>query len=342
MSDSERFPGTMRGAINRISAPYPEQSPERDRWILSQRPERNRLDAHKPYLFLVERERSAAGEIVSVATIFLTNRECPWRCLMCDLWKNTLTETVPPGAIPAQIDYALTELATGDGCEPLRQIKLYNSGSFFDPRAIPREDYPGIGRRVAGFARVIVESHPALLGDSCLRFRDLVAGKLEVAMGLETVHPEVLARLNKRMTVDQFARAAEFLRRNEIALRVFILLKPPFLNEGEALEWARRSVDFAFDCGAEVASLIPTRFGNGALEALAERGEFSPPKLSILEEAVAYGVSLQRGRVFADLWNLEQFSSCQQCFAGRRERLRELNHTQTVSQAIRCRQCGGD
>jgi len=29
---------------------------------------------------------------------------------MCDLWKNTLTESVPPGAIAAQIDYALNAL----------------------------------------------------------------------------------------------------------------------------------------------------------------------------------------------------------------------------------------
>ena len=60
---------------------------------------------------------------------------------MCDLWKNTLTETVPVGAIPAQIEYALARLPAA------RVIKLYNSGSFFDPRAIPVADYPAIARR---------------------------------------------------------------------------------------------------------------------------------------------------------------------------------------------------
>src|SRR5438876_7007399 len=122
-------------------------------------------------------------------------------------------------------------------------------------------------------------------------------------MGLETVHSEVLSRLNKRMTLEGFARAAEFLRRNQIALRAFILVKPPFLDEEEALFWAKRSLDFAFDCGATVASLIPTRFGNGALEALAAKGQFFPPKLSTLEQAVEYGVGHARGRVFADLWD---------------------------------------
>ena len=215
-----------------MTSSYPETAPERDRWILDRRPNRNTVDPTRPYAFLIEQERAESGEIELVATIFLTNRECPWRCLMCDLWKNTLTVTVPLGAIPAQIDYALRELPDH---EAARQIKLYNSGSFFDPKAIPVEDYGAIAQRIARFERVIVECHPQLVNDSCLRFRDLLPGKLEVAMGLETIHPQVLNKLNKRMTLDLFRRAAEFLAKNQIALRVFVLVKPPFLDETEAL-----------------------------------------------------------------------------------------------------------
>ena len=115
----------------------------------------------RPWQFLAEEERSSCGEIDLVNTLFLTNRQCPWRCVMCDLWQNTLTETVPVGAIPAQIAYALARLPAA------RVIKLYNSGSFFDPRAIPVADYPAIARLMAPFERVIVESHPALIGDNC-------------------------------------------------------------------------------------------------------------------------------------------------------------------------------
>src|SRR5262245_44872544 len=99
---------------------YPEQPRERDRWILERRGARKPLDPFKPHAFLVEKERSESGEAVWVATVFLSNRECPWRCLMCDLWKNTLPETVPLGAIPAQIDYALARCRTG--LPPVQQI----------------------------------------------------------------------------------------------------------------------------------------------------------------------------------------------------------------------------
>lgn len=323
----------------RPSTPYPQDPKQRTQWIRAQRAhapriERPALDPQQPYASMVEDERSESGEIVPIATVLLTNRECPWRCLMCDLWRNTLSETVPLGAIPAQIDYALAQLP------PARQIKLYNSGSFFDHQAIPPQDYAAIAARLQPFARVIVECHPALVGEDCLQFRNMLPGSLEVAMGLETVHPEVGPKLNKRMTLDQFAQAAEFLRANDIALRVFILVKPPFLDEVEALYWAERSLDFAFKCGATVAALIPTRAGNGALDELARQGEFTPPQLATLEAATAYGLGLQRGRVFADLWDLEQFSTCAHCFPARATRLHEMNLGQTIPPPIQCAHCG--
>src|SRR2546430_16679015 len=130
-------------SLNDLTGAYPERAAERDRWILARRPPRDTVDSWRPHAFLLEEERAESGEIVPVATIFLTNRECPWRCLMCDLWRNTLTESVPSGAILEQIAFALSRLP------PARYIKLYNSGSFFDVHAIPLEDYRAIAAQVA-------------------------------------------------------------------------------------------------------------------------------------------------------------------------------------------------
>ena len=314
------------------SSIYPATVAGRDLWVRAQRAAvpRAALNARQPYAFLVEDERAADGEIVPVATVFLTNRGCPWSCVMCDLWRNTLAQSVEIGDIPAQIDYALERLPAA------RQIKLYNSGSFFDRRAIPREDYAAIAARASNFERAIVESHPLLVGDDCLRLRDLLNGQLEVAIGLETVHPTIGPRINKRATLQQFAQSAQFLRENGIALRTFILVKTPWMNEAQALEWACKSLDFAFECGASVAAVIPTRAGNGAMEALRENGEWSPPRLQTLEAAAAYGIGRGRGRVFADLWDLEQFSNCPICFAARRARLEAMNATQTVTAPVEC------
>lgn len=317
--------------------PYPDSPAARDRWILDRRPPRNRLDPRRPYAFLVEQEPGPSGGAIDVATIFLTNRECPWRCLMCDLWRNTLEETAPEGAISDQIRHALQSLP---GLDPGRsQLKLYNAGSFFDPRAIPPAELAEVARLASPFSRTIVECHPSLVGERCPRFRERLGKPLEVALGLETAHPEILRRLNKRMSLDQFRRAAGFLKGHGIDVRAFILVRPPWLSEGEGVEWAKRSLDFALDCGVSTCSLIPTRAGNGAMEALRATGEFTPPSLASLEASLEYGLSLGAGRVLADLWDIETFAHCPSCSGRRIHRLREMNTAQCIPSPVRCDDC---
>ena len=302
-------------------------------WIISRRSGKNQLNFHRPYDWLVEKERTSSGRLEDTGIVFLTNKECSFKCLMCDLWKNTTDGAVPPGAIPEQIEWALSQMSS------VRHLKLYNSGSFFDERAIPLADHPRIAELVGGFETVIVESHPNLVGKKSLDFRDRLRGELEVAMGLETAHPEILDRLNKQMTLKDFRRAAHFLKENGIRFRAFILLRPPFMTEEEGVYWAKRSLDFAFDCGADCCTLIPVRGGNGVMEELMLQGDFCPPKLESLEEAMAYGLSLGKGRVFADLWDLELFSKCDRCFQLRKERLTHMNLEQSVPESWTCPFC---
>ena len=157
--------------------------------------------------------------------------------------------------------------------------------------------------------------------------------RLEVAIGLETAHAPTLARLNKRMTLDQFREAAGFLRRHDIALRVFVLLNPPYLRGDEAVAWACRSIDVAAECGASVCSVIPTRGGNGALEALGD--EFTPSRLPDLETVMEYGLSRRGLRVFADLWDVERFYDCA-CSPARASRLRAMNRLQRITAPVEC------
>ncbi len=286
---------------------------------------------------LVEEERSADGVIAPVATIFLTGRECPWRCAMCDLWKHTTITDTPPGAITSQLNAARDALAD----QVVTGVKLYNAANFFDPRAVPESDYDGIAALLAGLSRVIVESHPALVGTRVDRFNAALArnhppggrpARLEVAMGLETAHPEALDLLNKRFTLEQFEAAARALERRGISLRVFLLISPPFVPAAEQDEWLTRSVEASIEYGASAISLIPTRPGNGTLEALAATGAFAEPDLDDVEHSFALALSHARGRVrvFVDLWDLERFSRCPGCFAPRRDRLHTMNLQQTM------------
>jgi radical SAM enzyme (TIGR01210 family) len=304
-----------------------------DSWILSRRGEKNKVDPRRPYAWLVEKEKTARGTIEDITVIFLTNRECPFHCLMCDLWKNTTDTTVPPGAIPEQIEWALGQLPA------TKHLKLYNSGSFFDKRAVPEKDYKKIASLLNGFETVVVESHPNLVNDKCLYFRDLLKPELQVAVGLETVHPEILMKLNKQMTTADFIRSVSFLRENGIPSRAFILLKPPFMSESEGIYWAGQSLDLAFSAGVECCTIIPVRGGNGAMEVLMEEGSFSPPAIRSLEKVLEYGIGLMKGRVFADTWDLKRFSTCSTCGDKRIKRINLMNLSQEITGPIICDSC---
>jgi hypothetical protein len=291
----------------------------------------------------VEDERAADGRVVRAATVFLTGRECPWRCVMCDLWTFTTAEDTPRGALVAQLQDARAALG-----RPLPAcVKLYNAGSFFDPRAVPEADYGAIADALGGFSHVVVESHPLLIGPRVAAWRDALQrsaaddgpASLEVAMGLETANPVALERLHKRFTRDDFSRAAQRLREAGVALRVFLLVGVPFLTRADEEAWLPESVSFAFDCGASVVSLIPTRSGNGAVDELRRQGMFVPPSLGDLEDALDRVLPDPRGRVFADVWDLERFAACRVCLDARQERLRTMNRTQRVAPRVRCAAC---
>ena len=301
-----------------------------DGWIVSKRGKKNGVDPQRPYAWLVEEERAVSGEIEDTAIIFLTNQECPYRCLMCDLWKNTTDKLVPVGAIPDQIEWALKQMPS------VKHLKLYNSGSFFDEGAIPEADYERIASLVSSFETVIVESHAKLITDKCLRFRDMLKPELQIAIGLETVHPETLRKLNKHMTPEDFRKSVGFLTRNGIRTRAFVLLRPPFLSESEGIYWAKQSIDFAFSAGVECCIIIPVRAGNGATDYLLENGDFGLPDIHSLETVLEYGIGLNAGRVFADVWDLGLFSRCNKCISQITSRLIAMNLSQSIVEREKC------
>lgn len=277
-----------------------------------------------------------SGDTAPALTVLLAGAECRFSCVFCDLWRHTLDGPTPPGALPEQLRQALE--AAGD---PPRDttIKLYNASNFFDRRAVPPEDDEAIARIVQPFARVVVECHPRLVGRRCHEFSHRLAGRLEVAMGLETVHPEALPRLNKASSLADFDRAAVELTRAGIGLRAFVLVGAPFVPPEETVEWAVRSAAHAVDRGASHVTLIPVRGGNGALEELTRAGDFVQAGMRQLEEALDRAVALPGAVVTADLWDVERLATCGECSKRRAERLARTNLTGLAQPPVPCARC---
>lgn len=270
-------------------------------------------------------------------TVFLHGATCPFACVFCDLARHTHAGPTPPGALPAQLAAALAENSPAD--LPGATLKLYNASNFFAPRAVPTADLPALARLAAPFARVVVENHPRLVGDSARQFADALGGaRLEVAMGLETVHPEAFPRLDKGMTLADFDRAAEWLVRHALGLRVFVLVGGLFFPVAEAAEWAVRSAEYALAAGADHVSLIPLRPPAG-------QPELQAPRLADLEAALdaLLAPAAKRGAVVTvDTWDLERLAACPACFTARRARLVAVNESGETRDRVTCDVCGGD
>jgi len=308
-----------------------------DRRIRALRSPKRSVDPYTAHGSLLEEERRPDGRVERALTVFLAGAECPFTCSFCDLWQWTLDGPTPPGALAVQLERVLASL---DGPMPQR-LKLYTASNFFDRRAVPREDYAALARLAAPFEAVTVESHASTIGEATLDLaRMLGAGRsLEVAVGLETIHPRAMAQLNKRLDLPRFDAAARFLADAGLDLRVFVLLGAPHVPADESVEWTIRTVAHAVARGAAVASIIPVRGGNGEMERLRAEGEFTPPTLSQLESALDASLMLGGTVVTADLWDIERLPACGACGERRIQRLARLNLTGRAEPGIDCDAC---
>ncbi|GAC1452708.1 MAG: Fe-S oxidoreductase [Gemmatimonadaceae bacterium] len=295
------------------------------------------MDPYTVHGSLVEEERRPGGIIERALTVFLAGAECSFTCSFCDLWRWTIHGPTPSGALTKQLTDVLE--AIDDRAPRPERLKLYNASNFFDRRAVPAEDLPAIAALAAPFTGVTVESHANTIGPATLEFGRRITGCLEVAIGLETIHPIASTQLNKRLDLARFDTAARFLTDNGMHLRVFALLGAPYIPLAESVEWTVRTVEYAAQRGASVVSIIPVRGGNGEMERLTALGHVTPPALVDLEATLDHCLQFVPTVVTADLWDTDRLSACADCRSRRLDRLRRINVTGRAEPPVVCAAC---
>jgi len=249
-------------------------------------------ESARRYVNLWTEAEAIGPERVRAFVLILRTRGCYWAdakgCSMCGYSKDTLGRSATPEELAEQLDHALRRYAG----EPY--VKVYTSGSFLDDREVDPESRRRFVAAFSGRARrLLFETLPEFVEPARLDpLKAAFAGELEVALGLESSDPTVLARyVNKGAAPAEYLAAGDRARALGLRAKAYLLLKPPYLTESEAIEDVVRSVGDAaphFDA----LSVNPVHIQNGTVvEWLYHRGRYRPPWLWSVVEALERGAS---------------------------------------------------
>lgn len=235
--------------------------------------------------------RGSDGRQVTRKRIILMSGGCSVpTCTMCPFTnENNYGLGFDPQALLNQVAAAVTRTPDEPDYEVL---SLYNDGSFFAPREIPRETQVAIAQLVsaAGVDRLIVESLPQFITPAALRpFVEALGDvHLEVGIGLQSADDLVRETLvNTRISRIAFERAIATMHELKVTPKIYLMLKPPFLTDEEAVTDVVDSVDYVQSLGVDGVTLCPTRVArNTVVWQLWESGRFVPPNLWTIVEAV--------------------------------------------------------
>lgn len=205
---------------------------------------------------------------------------------MCGFVYDSAHTPPSPADIEAQLDRALRK---ADNLDEF-MLKIFTSGSFFDEREIVPQVRQSILHRLANdnrILKVLAETRPEFVTDEVMRECNSISGdtKFEIAVGLET-SSDIIRKdsINKGFKFTDFVRASETAKKHGLTTKAYLMLKPPFLSEGEAINDMLQSVDDAAQYSDTISINLCNVQRGTFVESLWQKGQYRSPWLwSIVE-----------------------------------------------------------
>jgi radical SAM enzyme (TIGR01210 family) len=225
------------------------------------------------------------NDLVECLTVIFRSGGCTWSaCRMCSYRHERYHESSHDALLAhlkAQLAWVMKEYDTAE----YRMVKIFTSGSFFDPQEVP----PAFLADVAGAFRgklVIAETRPEFITDETFSpfIEALDDGSwktpLYCAIGLETSNDAIREKcINKGFTFADFENAANRAHAAGAGVKAYLLFKPLFLTEAEALADMKTSMADTVPF-ANMISMNPcTVQKKTELEFYWKRGAYRPPYL---------------------------------------------------------------
>ena len=232
-------------------------------------------DPAKPTRVWIDEDRTPGGVYDSLTIILNTGG-----CTMC----GYVAESVDGGAVAHEDLLAQIEAAKAHerehAADPCGLVKIYTSGSFLDEREVGPETRRAIAAAFADRDRILVESLPDFV--DAPKLRDFTGHGLDtdIAVGLETATDRVRHDcVNKYFDFEEFVAAAETADAVGAGVKAYLLMKPPFIAESEAVTDMIRSIRRCAD-HAHTVSMNPCNVQEYTMvEDLHRAGGYRPPWL---------------------------------------------------------------
>jgi radical SAM enzyme (TIGR01210 family) len=230
------------------------------------------------------------GSTIDTLTLIFKTIGCDFGkkggCTMCGFVYDSATTPPSHEEILSQFDKALKKADRFDKF----MLKIFTSGSFFDENELSkkvRDEILKIIENDSRIIKVIAETRPEFVTENAIEntMHILKDTKFEIAVGLETSSDLIKEKaINKGFSTSDFINASLTAKKYNATTKAYLLLKPPFIPEGIAMNDIISSID-------DVANLTDTisinlcNIQNGTLvERLWKRKQYQPPWLwSIVE-----------------------------------------------------------
>ena len=259
----------------------PENTPEsiasRESW-----------DASKPVTVYKTPENLPDGTPCTAATVILRTKGCVWwwksGCTFCGYF-NDVRDDVTAEDMFSQWEEA--KRVTND-FRDCKMVKVYTSGTFFEDRENPPEWQEHVLRETYQMGlHLVVEAQAQMCTPEKLEWVAERHPGCTVAIGLEAYDNTVLRfHANKGFSLKQWHKAVEILRDNSLRVKTYLLFKPPFMSEGDALEHTISWVSEVSKISDEV-SINPMNIQRGTIvDRLFRNREYRPPWLWSLVEMI--------------------------------------------------------
>ncbi len=247
---------------------------------------RESWDATEPATVYKTPEVLPDGTPCTAATVIFRTRGCVWwwksGCTFCGYF-NDVRDDVTADDLFAQWEEAKRRLDDFEGCS---MVKVYTSGTFFEDRENPPEWQEAILRETHERGlHLVIEAQAQLCTQEKLAWVAERHPGCTVAVGLEAYDDAVLRfHVNKGFSTKQWHRSVDMLRDNGLRVKTYLLFKPPFMSEGDALELTCRWISQVAPLSDDV-SVNPMNIQKRTIvERLFRNREYRPPWLWSLVE----------------------------------------------------------